>query len=196
MRRRPPQPQQPSAAMRPARGGFPGPARVVAARSCHSRCPRGTRGKGAALRLPGNPGWSRPSRARVRGASGKTRGLPNKQRLLRRPRASPGRSRARSLWVRGSPPHLGTQGCVKLEGTLESSCYTAGLLLPTPFPSSPRAPCMPPHPREQLGVRLRGVFPAALLGNLRGWKLALVLRGWVWGSEAGLGGNPHACLSY
>lgn len=144
MRRRPPQLQQPSAAMRPAPGGSPDPARVVAARSCHSRCPRGTRGKGAALRLPGNPGWSRPSLARVRGASGKTPGLPKKPRLLRRPRAGPRRSRARSLWVGGSPPHLGTQGCVKLEGTLESPCYTAVLLLPSPSPPHPALPaCLP-----------------------------------------------------
>lgn len=31
-----------------------------------------------------------------------------------------------------------------------------------PVPSSPRAPCMPPHPRVRLGVRLRGVFLSRL----------------------------------
>lgn len=141
---RPPQLQQPSAAMRPTRGGSPGPARVVATRSCHSRCPRGTRGKGAALRLPGNPGWRRPSRARVRGASGKTPGLLNKPRLLRRPRAGPGRSRVRSLWVGGSPPHLGTQGCVKLQGlssllATQLSCFfpPRPLLTPSSLHASP-----------------------------------------------------------
>lgn len=61
------------------------------------------------------------------------------------------------IWGPGNEWSLeGTPGVFLLHSCLASS---------HPVLSAPRALCMPPHPRVQLGVSLRGALPAALLGN-------------------------------
>jgi hypothetical protein len=114
-----------------------------------SGCPAlGTRGKGAGGTLShGTWGWGHPFAP--------SPGPLCKPRLLQRPRASPGRSRAGTflawLVVR---PHLGTRECMERCGDLlfHHATRVVFLLPSATIPQSPpnthtHAPCIPPHPR-------------------------------------------------